>query len=245
MIRGTINTDCLKSWIKPVIIFFDHARLQNQPDSLELYAVKQSRVGWVTASLSKSAFDSLTTSSNSMILPIETLFSILSLLEGKSQITIDILDEANQMHLYSDDLKYRETLDRHFRFPQIYDYPELNNPAEVCLSGDSLNRGVSSALNISSHIELKIDKDGLQIFAKDDLTEVQGTYGNSRTGAQYNNSFTLFDLPLFNLIQQTIPDEVTVKLSLGKEGPLLVEYPIAGGKGTVEIVQKKSVRRKY
>jgi proliferating cell nuclear antigen len=119
--------------------------------------------------------------------------------------------------------------------------PSLNLPAKVTVRADELRQGIRASESVSDHIALIAGPDGFEIVSEGDTDTVSHKVPKELLEelSAKETVRSLFPLDYFSNMVKAIPfgsptEKATVRLYLGSDYPVKMEFKIAGGKGEVK-----------
>jgi proliferating cell nuclear antigen len=236
-LTATVRSEILREAVIPASIFEHRSALvEITSEGLEIRATDLTRIGSANIHLSDTAFDSyrLKTNPIEIGLQLDPLPELLSLIENESQVKL-ILDRGNMsLWLETDELKTMSKLEDPSGVSGMVLNQDYYRSGKVVLSGDDLDPVVGLADMIASRMTIGVDpsRDAFYAVAAGDTDSVQ--FNCELGGAeqlQTENVESVYPIDYFNRIQQAIPSDATVKMSLGDDVPLKIQYPFANGQG--------------
>ena len=114
--------------------------------------------------------------------------------------------------------------------------PSLNLPAKVTIRTDELRQGIRASESVSDHIALIAGPDGFEIVSEGDTDTVTHKVSKELLEeiAAKETVRSLFPLDYFSNMVKAISSAQTVRLYLGNDYPVKMEFKVAGGKGEVK-----------
>lgn len=249
MLNGTIATDVLRSTITPTAIFSEAhrgAHLATLPSEgvLAIHSTDDARVAWVDISLREEAFESLQWEPMEIGLDLTKLVDITDMMAGDSLAHMTIKGTSERLRFQSNGLSLRQTQIVPSYVSQVTLRPEVDHPAEVVLPGDVLGPIITLANKITSHMTLGVDtaNDVFYASADGDTDSVQLIVDRNDTiKLQSADVQSVFPIDYLGDIQEVLPDDTPVRISLGDTAPAVFQYPFASGHGVVSFSLKPSV----
>lgn len=242
--RGTIPLDVLQLAATSATIFGGDVEFSTEPEGLEIRSTSQARIGWVDIFLSPAAFESYQAQSLATALNLDTVVGFLDLVNDDLPLRMNIDDEQQTFNLQANNLSYTSNLLDPGTVPKIFDNPDVDRPAKIVLTGETMDIPITLANLCSSRVTLGIDAtDAVAYGTADDLDDTVHFEFTHRDLIRIHPADVQSVFPLDKLvkIQRAIPSDATVTLSLGNDVSATIQYSIANGHGNIQFTLLNSV----
>lgn len=235
----TVQAPVLQDVVDVIKTLVDECKIHLNTDGLSIKAVDPANVGMVSLSLDETACEQYTAPGDSVIgVNIQRLDDIISMATADDIISLR-LSTDHKLTIEFNSLSYTVALIDPDSVRQEPDIPDLDLPATVLVEGSHIDRGVNASDMVSNHIRFTVSaaEETFQISATGDTDDVDLTVTDdeliSLTAADANS---LFDLEYLTDINRALPADKEVTLRLGDDFPMMIQFSIANGEGTVEFM---------
>ena len=234
MFEVKVKADVLKEVVDVISTLVDEAKFNVTKDALAVKAVDPAHVAMVDLSLDKGAFESFRADECELGVDMDKVKEVLRLAKAGDIITMTHEEEKNRLVMNVGNTTRRMSLvdTAGMSDPKV---PSLNLPAKLTVRTDELRQGIRASESVSDHIALIVGPDGFEIVSEGDTDTVSHKVPKelledlqAKEGVR-----SLFPLDYFSNMVKAISTAQTVKLYLGNDYPVKMEFPIAGGKGEV------------
>ena len=189
----------------------------------------------VDLSLERAAFEAYRADDGELGLDMDKVKEVLKLAKSSDVISITHEEEKNRLVLTVGNTTRRMSLvdTAGMSDPKV---PSLNLPAKVTVRADELRQGIRASESVSDHIALTAGPDGFEIVSEGDTDTVSHKVPKELLEELSAKEAvrSLFPLDYFSNMVKAISSAPTVRLYLGSDYPVKMEFKIAGGKGEVK-----------
>ncbi len=234
MFRSEVKPAVLRQVVDTVSIIVGEGKFRVNQDGMSLKSVDPTHVAMVDLELNRSAFESFEADDQELGIDIEKLKNVLRSATPSDVITLHLDEESNRLILNMGNLMRSMSLldTRHMTDPKI---PDIELPAIVVMDGEELERGIKAAENVSDHVIISMDNESFELRAEGDTDSVDLKIPNDllldlKCDKRVKSIFALSYFS--NMIRAARASKV-VKIGLGVDYPVKIEFDIAGGKGHV------------
>ncbi|MDH7508450.1 MAG: proliferating cell nuclear antigen (pcna) [Methanomassiliicoccales archaeon] len=234
MLHAKVKSEILKSIVDVVSTLVDEAKFNIAPDRLSLKAVDPAHVAMVNLLLQKGAFEEYKADDTELGIDLDKIKEVLRLAKAGEILEIEQDENHNRLVINVGNITRRMNLvdTTGMSDPKV---PNLNLPAVVVVTSDELQKGIKAAENISDYIALTASPDGFEMFSEGDTDSVSLRLSKDLLVSLEckEKVRSLFPLDYFSNMVRAIPSGTTIKISLGNDFPVKLEFKIADGKGEV------------
>jgi len=235
MFKAEMKTDTLKGLVNVISTLVDEAKFSISEEGVNLKAVDPAHVAMADIMIGKNAFESFSADGETVMgIDLDKMKDVLKLAgpgdvirmekdEAKGQLIIKVGNITRRMNLV-DTLGMND--------PKV---PQLSLPANVDVAVSELQRGMKAAESVSDHIALSADEESFELFCEGDTDSVSLNLDRTKLAGLTapTKVRSLFPLDYFANIVKAIPSDTIVKISLGDNYPLKLNFSFADGNGTV------------
>ncbi len=234
MFEVKVKADVLKEVVDVISTLVDEAKFNVTKDGLSVKAVDPAHVAMVDLGLEKAAFESFRADECELGMDMDKVKEVLRLARAGDVLTMAHEEEKNRLVMSVGNTTRRMSLvdTAGMSDPKV---PSLNLPARLTVRTDELRQGIRASESVSDHIALVVSPDGFEIVSEGDTDTVSHKVPKdlleelqTKEGVR-----SLFPLDYFSNMVKAISTAQTVKLYLGNDYPVKMEFKIAGGKGEV------------
>ncbi len=234
-----VKAEILKEVVDVISTLVDEAKFNVTKDAVSVKAVDPAHVAMVDLALERGAFDAYRADDGELGLDMDKVKEVLKLAKSGDIIAITHEEEKNRLVLNVGNTTRRMSLvdTAGMSDPKV---PSLNLPAKVTIRTDELRQGIRASESVSDHIALIAGPDGFEIVSEGDTDTVSHKVSKELLEeiAAKETVRSLFPLDYFSNMVKAIPfgspaEKSTVRLYLGNDYPVKIEFKIAGGKGEV------------
>jgi len=230
-----VKAEVLKEVVDVISTLVDEAKFNITKDAVSVKAVDPAHVAMVDLSLEKAAFESYRADDGELGLDMDKVKEVLKLAKSSDVISITHEEEKNRLVLTVGNTTRRMSLvdTAGMSDPKV---PSLNLPAKVTVRADELRQGIRASESVSDHIALTAGPDGFEIVSEGDTDTVSHKVPKELLEELSAKEAvrSLFPLDYFSNMVKAISSAPTVRLYLGSDYPVKMEFKIAGGKGEVK-----------
>ncbi|MBM4237562.1 MAG: proliferating cell nuclear antigen (pcna) [Euryarchaeota archaeon] len=234
MLHAKVRSETLKGIVDVVSTLVDEAKFNITSDKLALKAVDPAHVAMVNLTVQKSAFEEYSADDNEIGIDLDKMKEVLRLSKAGEIIQLEQDEDRNRLVINVGNITRRMNLvdTTGMSDPKV---PNINLPAKVAVGSEELQKGIKAAESVSDHIALTASPDGFEMFSEGDTDSVSLKLAKDLLVSLEckENVRSLFPLDYFSNMVRAIPPGTVVKLSLGNDYPVKLEFEIADGKGEV------------
>ncbi len=237
MLHAEVKSDILRDLVDIVGTIVDEVKFNLSEDGINLRAVDPAHVAMVDVTLSKSAFEKYEADETELGINLNKIEQFLKLSSAGEIVKLDHVEDENRLVLEVDNITQKMPLldTAGMTDPTV---PQLDLPISLTVEGRHLLKGVKASQNISDHIALTAGPDGFEIFSEEDedmvrlnlpkdmLTEI-----NANEEAK-----SLFALDYFSSMIKSVSSDTPIKIDLGSDYPVVLEFKFADGNGDVKFL---------
>ncbi|HEY5537970.1 MAG TPA: proliferating cell nuclear antigen (pcna) [Thermoplasmata archaeon] len=229
-----IRADVLKEVVDVVSTLVDEAKFNVSKDGVAVKAVDPAHVAMVDLALDHGAFESYRADETELGLDMDKVKEVLKLAKAGDVIAMRHEEEKNRLVMSVGNTTRRMSLvdTAGMSDPKV---PSLNLPGKVSVRTDELRQGIRASESVSDHIALIATADGFEILSEGDTDTVSHKVSKDLLEELIAKETvrSLFPLDYFSNMVKAISTAQTVRLYLGNDYPVKMEFSIAGGKGEV------------
>jgi len=229
-----------KTWrmcVGAISSIVDEAVFDISPDGVRLRAMDASHVALADLELTAKEFDMFSAEKPVSIgVSLSEINRVLFRAKPDDEMTIEFDEETNLLAM-----TFVSSLRRRFRVPVIdarketFSTPTLKHTATAAVVAGTIMDGLKDAMTLGEEtVQIRISEEGVQLSSDGDRgtselrleagsANLLGLKVNSPAQAKYNVSY-------LNKIIAPCPPREPIKLAIGTDLPLQVDYPIANGK---------------
>jgi proliferating cell nuclear antigen len=235
-----VKAEVLKEVVDVISTLVDEAKFNVTKDGVSVKAVDPAHVAMVDLSLERAAFEAYRADDGELGLDMDKVKEVLKLAKSSDVIAITHEEEKNRLVLNVGNTTRRMSLvdTAGMSDPKV---PSLNLPAKVTVFADELRQGIRASESVSDHIALIAGPDGFEIVSEGDTDTVSHKVPKDLLEelSAKETVRSLFPLDYFSNMVKAIPfgsanEKAKVRLYLGSDYPVKMEFKIAGGKGEVK-----------
>jgi len=230
-----VKAEVLKEVVDVIATLVDEAKFNITKDAVTVKAVDPAHVAMVDLSLERGAFESYRADDGELGLDMDKIKEVLKLARATDIISITHEEEKNRLVLNVGNTTRRMSLvdTAGMSDPKV---PSLNLPAKVTIRADELRQGIRASESVSDHIALIAGPDGFEIVSEGDTDTVSHKVPKELLEelSAKETVRSLFPLDYFSNMVKAISTAPTVRLYLGSDYPVKMEFKVSGGKGEVK-----------
>lgn len=236
--KSEIEAETIKTLIKAAAILVDDCRITITPKGLSVSAMNEAHTALINLHVAEEAFIEYEAKNLKMGVNLHSLNSIVNLANATDIINLEYDKPQKQLIIKLEDLKKRISILDPVNITKS-DIPYINLPAKIKVNSGKLQKGFQASKAVADSVLLSITPDSFEIYAngnieevilslkKDDLIEHDSTTIHKN---QYSVDY-LYDL--INIFGAAD----TVKIMMGNNQPLQMEYVFAEGNGYLTYIQ--------
>jgi len=234
MFEAKVKADVLKEVVDVISTLVDEAKFNVTKDGVSVKAVDPAHVAMVDLSLDRGAFEAYRADECELGIDMDKVKEVLRLAKAGDTITMTHEEDKNRLVLNVGNTTRRMSLvdTAGMSDPKV---PSLNLPARVTIRTEELRQGIRASESVSDHIALIVGPDGFEIVSEGDTDTVSHKVPKDLLEDLQAKEVvrSLFPLDYFSNMVKAISTAGSVKLHLGSDYPVKMEFPVAGGKGEV------------
>ncbi len=234
MFKAKVKMEVLRELVEVISTLVSEVKLGISKDGVDVKAVDPSHVAMLVLKVNRSAFEEFTGDSTEIGLDIEKLKEVLRL--SKPGDVLDLQYDGGKSRLVVSIGK----LTRHMGVvdpagitdPKV---PNVSPPGAVEVRTEELRQGIRGSESVSDHVTLELTAEEFSMHSEGDTDRVDLTIpkeGLTQLELKGGDSVkSMYPLDFFSNMIKSITSAETVKLHVGNEYPLKIEFKLAGGKG--------------
>jgi len=234
MFKAEVKSEILKEVISVVSTLVDEAKFNITKEGIGLKAVDPAHVAMVDLTLRSSAFESYEAEEVEIGVDIEKLTDVLKLAKAGEIVKLVLDDDKNKLLIHVGNITRRMSLvdTSGMSDPKV---PNLSLPVRVVVKTAELSQGIKASESVSDHITLIANNDGFELNSEGDTDSVNLKLPKDLLEELEAPEATksLFSLDYFSNMIKSISSSEFVKMSLGSDYPVKLEFDIASGNGEV------------
>ncbi|MEM3852257.1 MAG: proliferating cell nuclear antigen (pcna) [Methanomassiliicoccales archaeon] len=235
MFKASTKADVLKQVVDVVSTLVDEAKFRVDKDGISLKAVDPAHVAMVELVLSKRAFDDFEGSDSELGVDMERLEDILKLARSGESVRLEHNEGKNLLVIKIGDLTRRMSLvdTSGMSDPKV---PNIDLPTTMVLKAENLAYGIRASQTISDHIALVAEEDYFEMSSEGDADSVEYRLTKDKLTLleAKGRVRSLFPLDYFQNMAKAISPNSDVRINLGNNYPVRIEFDIADGNGHVK-----------
>ncbi|MBX8642822.1 MAG: proliferating cell nuclear antigen (pcna) [Thermoplasmata archaeon] len=235
MFKSSAKAEVLKQIVDVISTLVDEAKFNVDADGISLKAVDPAHVAMVEMSLGKQAFEEFAGEDTELGIDLEKLREILKLAHSGDIVKMEHNEDKNQLIVKIGDVTRRMSLvdTAGMSDPKV---PNIDLPTTIKLKAEELNYGIRASESVSDHIALVADDDYFEMSSEGDSDSVDFRLPKEKliTLESKGKVRSLFPLDYFSNMAKAISGGSEVKINLGNNYPVKLEFDIADGNGHVK-----------
>ncbi|MCL5677972.1 MAG: proliferating cell nuclear antigen (pcna) [Candidatus Thermoplasmatota archaeon] len=235
MFKSSAKAEVLKQIVDVISTLVDEAKFNVDADGISLKAVDPAHVAMVEMSLGKQAFEEFAGEDTELGIDLEKLREILKLAHSGDMVKMEHNEDKNQLIVKIGDVTRRMSLvdTAGMSDPKV---PNIDLPTTIKLKAEELNYGIRASESVSDHIALVADDDYFEMSSEGDSDSVDFRLPKEKliTLESKGKVRSLFPLDYFSNMAKAISGGSEVKINLGNNYPVKLEFDIADGNGHVK-----------
>lgn len=235
MLKASAKADVLKQIVDVVSTLVDEAKFNVDADGISLKAVDPAHVAMIELTIGKDAFENYEGEETELGVDIEKLKEILKLAHAGDTIRLEHNEDKNQLIIKIGDVTRRMSLvdTAGMSDPKV---PNIELPTIMKLKAEELNYGIKASESVSDHIALVADDTYFEMSSEGDSDSVDFRLPKEKLISleAKGKVRSLFPLDYFSNMAKAISGGSEVKVNLGNNYPVKLEFDIAGGNGHVK-----------
>ena len=238
-VAARVDAGTLRPALAAVGSLVDECRLAFGSDGLRAAAMDPATVAAVEVELDAGTFERYAGDGTVVGVDVRRLDQVVGMVGSAEAVGLTLDRESWRLRIEAGELEYVLGL---YDPESVREPPEIGelafeHTAGLALPGETLDRFVSAAGMVADHLSLGVDPDAgaFTAVAEGDTDEVRFAV-NAEEAAAFSSgpAESLFSLSYLECVERAVPSGTEVRLRLGEDAPLGVEYGIADGGGRVE-----------
>jgi proliferating cell nuclear antigen len=233
----------LETALDDVAVLVDECVLHVDDDGITVDAMDPATVAMVSLSVDAGAFEAYSAPADGLRLGValDRLRDVLGMADGNQLVKLAFDPEKRTLHVRVGELAYTLALvdpDAIRSPPDTVDLAD-QYAATVSLPGREVSRAVAAADMVSDHLEMGVDEGDERFYVRadgdTDTVAVDFPAGDCEE-FDAGDAHSLFSLQYLSAVERAVPADEAVRLRLGEEAPVEVEFAVADGHGTARYV---------
>lgn len=238
-VRIRVRADTLRPLLSAIGSLVDECRVTFDPDGIRAAAMDPATVAAVEVELSAAATTAYEADGTTVGVDVTRVREVLGMAAADDPVTLAVDPDGRRLHVVAGELEYTMGVfdPESVRGPPDIEELGFEHTAALTLPGETVGRFVTAAGMVADHLTLGVDPgEGAFVASADgDTDDVRFVVPAERAAAfEGGEAESLFSLSYLECIERAVPSEADVRVTLGREAPLGVEYEVADGGGRVE-----------
>jgi len=235
MFSAEIDSDKLKEAFETVAVLVDECKLRFSPTELSIRAVDPANVAMVTLDLYQDAFNKYEASEGEIGLDLGRFMDILGMAGREDTVILQLDETAHKLLIYIGGLAYTTSLLDPTTIRREPKIPQFELPVHVILKGSVLVRAIKAAAKVDEYMWMQVADDTFTLEAEGDMDNVRIKIEQDELiGLESSDAArSLFKLEYLQDMGKAIGKSNEVRIDLGKDYPVKMNFKIAGGSGDV------------
>ena len=238
MFKAEIRADTLKGLVNVISTLIDEVKFSISPEGMTLKAVDPAHVAMIELNIEAGAFESYQADQTEIGLDLDKVKDVLKRSSSGDVISMEQDEGYGRLIFRVGNITRRMNLvdTSSMNDPKV---PQLELSANIEVPVSELQRGIKASENISDHIALTITGDYFELACEGDTDSANLKLDKSQLislsvsdGAPKYCS--LFPLDYFSNLVKAVPSDATVKIDLDNDYPVMLNFTLAEGKGSVK-----------
>ncbi|MCQ2052735.1 MAG: DNA polymerase sliding clamp [archaeon] len=240
MFKAEVKADTLKGLVNVISTLIDEVKFSISPKEITLKAVDPAHIAMIELNIDASAFESYTASQTEIGLDLDKVKDVLKLSSPCDIISIEQDESCGRLIFKVGNITRRMNVidTSSMSDPKV---PQLNLSSAVEVSAIELQRGIRASENISDHISLTVSSDYFELACDGDTDSISLKLDKSQLisltageGAANQRYRSMFPLDYFSNLIKTVPSNISVKIELDNDYPLMLNFALSDGKSSVK-----------
>jgi proliferating cell nuclear antigen len=236
MFTATIDPQTLDRAIRSVTALVDEAKIELAEGGVRINTVDPPKVGAISLDLLAEAFQEYESDGSHIYLDLKRAQDILSQTGNYGAVEINLDAQDRNLHFRTGGYDFEFSLLTEGSARGGLDPQDLNGPAKIVIDGQKFNRAISIGSMFSEHIRMGVDRerDIFYMIAKGDNDGMHMTLGEDDLEVlEPAKAYGPYSLDYLQEISRAIPNDVDIRLEIGQEVPIKIQYQIADDNGRV------------
>lgn len=234
--QAAIQGGTIKTVLKTLRAIVDEARIHIDGDGISMRAVDPANVAMDDLDLTAAAFESYDATPGVIGVDLDRFADAVGMANKGDLVQLSLDQQTRKLVIHVDGLEFTMACLNPQTIRAEPEIPDLDLPAEVTLSRDTLDRGVKAADMVSDHIRFTMDEAPEQfcIEAEGDTDNVELEIDSEDLDdVTAADAEALFSLDYLKDIVRTISKGTAVTMTVGTGFPVIMTYELADGDGHV------------
>jgi len=221
-----VDAEILRKLVKASSILVDEAKIRTSPEGISMRAVDSANVAMVSFELGKDAFELYEADESEIGVDLHRLEEILGIARKGDRVSVSVSDDES-MKIRIRNLSYTLSLidpSSMRRDPRV---PNLEFSAEVCTSGEDIDRAIRAAAKISDYVILGVENDVFYIEAQGDAESMRFEMTRDELfELKGGNAKSMFSLDYLSDMTKSFRSSPEVRIHLGTDYPVKITFPV-------------------
>ena len=234
--QATIQGGTIKTVLKTLRAIVDEARIHIDENGISMRAVDPANVAMDDLDLTAAAFESYDATPGVIGVDLDRFADAVGMANKGDPVQLSLDQQTRKLVIHVDGLEFTMACLNPKTIRAEPEIPDLDLPAEVTLSRNTLDRGVKAADMVSDHIRFTMDEAPEQfcIEAEGDTDDVELEIDSEDLkDVTAADAEALFSLDYMKDVVRTIPKGTAVTMTVGTDFPVIMAYELADGNGHV------------
>lgn len=232
MFSSKIKSEVLREITDVISTLVDEAKFNLAADAVAVRAVDPAHVAMVDMEIQKGAFEEYKADQGELGIDLDKVKEVLRLAKAGDVISLDHDEDRNRLVCHVGNITRHMSLvdTAGMSDPKV---PNLDLPAKIVVRTDELRQGIKASESVSDHIALIASSDGFEMVSEGDADTVRLDLPKDLLDELQckEKVRSLFPLDYFSNMVKAISSAPTVKIFLGNDYPVRMEFDLAGEKG--------------
>jgi len=232
-----IKVNLLLQVFKLITIMAEDVKLCFSSDGFRVKIIDSANIGMLELCVKPKAFEKYNTDQIDFAIHVESIMNILKLASPQDTIKMDFDNKEDYISIRLNNLKRRARILDTRSIPDLK-MPSLNLSSQVVLPVKEFYRGIKAAQMITDSITMKIDTNKMELAATENIDQVklaipkEDLNEHSTDGADHSS----FSIEYLEKIINLLGKQQLIRIHIGTNAPLHLEFGIADGNGHVNFI---------
>lgn len=237
--EAVVRAEAIQTAVKLVDALVDECHVYFEDDGIRIPAMDPATVAAIDLRLESTAFESYEADDVHVGVNVGRLRDIVGMADRDQLVSLTLDAETRKLELDIGGLQYTLALlgPDTVRSPPDRSGMDLDFTGEVVTDAEDIDRAVTAADMVSSHVALGIDEDEETFYveAEGDTDDVSlAIPADDLVDFSPGDAHSLFSLDYMKAINRAMSSDFEVDLQVGTEMPLAMQTEFAEGAGSVE-----------
>ncbi|AAB98235.1 proliferating-cell nuclear antigen (pol30) [Methanocaldococcus jannaschii DSM 2661] len=234
MFRGVMESAKeFKKVVDTISTLLDEICFEVDEEGIKASAMDPSHVALVSLEIPRLAFEEYEADSHDIGIDLEAFKKVMNRAKAKDRLILELDEEKNKLNVI-----FENTGKRKFSLALLdisassVKVPEIEYPNVIMIKGDAFKEALKDADLFSDYVILKADEDKFVIHAKGDLNENEAIFEKDSSAIisleVKEEAKSAFNLDYLMDMVKGVSSGDIIKIYLGNDMPLKLEYSIAG-----------------